>query len=111
NLLVIGEHFEIWPKEVITIEAQVVDTAMGDLVMSEMEINRQRGEISIIGDNPLTDDMEKLVNELFEKINQAVVGGAQAMDLVPLGIEQLNKLTDVCHYQIDDTSTVVDPIK
>jgi hypothetical protein len=55
--------------------------------------------------------MEILVNKLFEKINQAVVGGAQAMDLVPLGIEQLNKLTDVCHYQIDDTSTVVDPIK
>ena len=111
NLLVIGEHFEIWPKEVITIEAQVVDTAMGDLVMSEMEINRQRGEISIIGDNPLTDDMEILVNKLFENINQAVVGGAQAMDLVPLGIEQLNKLTDVCHYQVDDTSTISDPIK
>jgi hypothetical protein len=111
NLLVIGEHFKIWPKEVITIEAQVVDTAMGDLVMSEMEIDRQRGEISIIGDNPLTDDMEILVNKLFEKIDQAVVGGAQAMDLVPLGIEQLNKLTDVCHYQVDDTSTISDPIK
>jgi len=111
NLLVIGEHFKIWPKEVITIEAQVVDTAMGDLVMSEMEIDRQRGEISIIGDNPLTDDMEILVNKLFEKIDQAVVGGAKAMDLVPLGIEQLNKLTDVCHYQVDDTSTISDPIK
>ena len=111
NLLVIGEHFEIWPKEVITIEAQVVETAMGDLVMAEMENDRQHGKKSIIGDNPLTDDMEILVNKLFENINQAVVGGAQAMDLVPLGIEQLNKLTDVCHYQIDDTSTVVDPIK
>ncbi len=111
NLLVIGEHFEIWPKEVITIEAQVVETAMGDLVMAEMENDRQRGKKSIIGDNPLTDDMEVLVNKLFEKVNQAVVGGAQAMDLVPLGIEQLNKLTDVCHYQIDDTSTIFDPIK
>jgi hypothetical protein len=111
NLLVIGEHFEIWPKEVITIEAQVVETAMGDLVMAEMENDRQRGKKSIIGDNPLTDDMEILVNKLFEKINQAVVGGAQAMDLVPLGIEQLNKLTDVCHYQIDDTSIISDPIK
>ena len=111
NLLVIGEHFEIWPKEVITIEAQVVETAMGDLVMAEMENDRQRGKKSIIGDNPLTDDMEVLVNKLFEKVNQAVVGGAQAMDLVPLGIEQLNKLTDVCHYQIYDTSTIFDPIK
>ena len=55
--------------------------------------------------------MEILVNKLFEKIDQAVVGGAQAMDLVPLGIEQLNKLTDVCHYQVDDTSTISDPIK
>ncbi len=111
NLLVIGEHFKIWPKEVITIEAQIADTAMGDLVMSEMEIDKQRGEKSIIGDNPLTEDMELLVKKLFEKINQAVLGGAQVMDLVPLGINQLNKLTDVCHYQVDDTSTTSNLIK
>lgn len=111
NLLVIGEHFKIWPKEVITIEAQIADTAMGDLVMSEMEIDKQRGERSIIGDNPLTEDMELLVKKLFEKINQAVLGGAQVMDLVPLGVNQLNKLTDVCHYQVDDTSTMSNLIK
>ena len=98
-------------KEVITIEAQIADTAMGDLVMSEMEIDKQRGEKSIIGDNPLTEDMELLVKKLFEKINQAVLGGAQVMDLVPLGINQLNKLTDVCHYQVDDTSTTSNLIK
>ena len=103
NLLVIGQHFDIWPEEVITIEAQLVNTAMGDLVISEMEIDQQRGEISIIGNNPLSDKMQLLVDKLFEQIDQAVIQGAQAMNLVPLEINQLNVLTDVCHYQVDDS--------
>ncbi len=99
NLLVIGDHFGIWPKEVITIEAQLDDTAFGDLVMSEMEIDRQRGEISIIGDNPLTESMLHLVDQLFLKLGTAVTGGAEAMTLEPLGVNQLNSLSDVCHNQ------------
>ncbi len=99
NLLVIGDHFGVWPKEVITVEAQLNDTAFGDLVMSEMESDRQRGETSIIGDNPLSDKMSRLVNELFRKLSLAVLQGAAGMKLEPLGVKQLNALTDVCHNQ------------
>ncbi|HIG79238.1 MAG TPA: hypothetical protein EYQ47_04450 [Cycloclasticus sp.] len=99
NLLVIGEHFGIWPKEVITVEAQLSDTAFGDLVMSEMEINRQRGEMNIIGDNPLSEDMEVLVQQLFESVQQAVQHGSKAMTLESLTIDNLNELSNVCHNQ------------
>ncbi len=97
NLLVIGDHFGVWPEEVITVEAQLQDTAFGDLVMSEMENDRQRGETSIIGDNPLSGAMVRLVNDIFEKLSHAVLRGAAGMELEPLGVNQLNALTDVCH--------------
>ena len=99
NLLVIGDHFGIWPKEVITVEAQLNDTAFGDLVMSEMESDRQRGETSIIGDNPLSGKMSRLVDEISEKLSLAVLQGAAGMRLEPLGVKQLNALSDVCHNQ------------
>jgi hypothetical protein len=104
NLLVIGEHFGIWPKEVITVEAQLNDTAFGDLVMSEMEINQQRGEMSIIGDNPLSEDMEVLVQQLFESVQQAVQHGSKAMTLESLSIDNLNELSNVCHNQFMNDS-------
>lgn len=102
NLLVIGEHFGIWPREVITIEAQLDDTAFGDLVLSEMEIDRQRGEISIIGDNPLNKDMGLLVQKLFTFVQQAVQHGAGEMKLEPLSMDNLNALSNVCHNQFMD---------
>jgi hypothetical protein len=104
NLLVIGEHFGIWPKEVITVEAQLNDTAFGDLVMSEMEINQQRGEMSIVGDNPLSEDMEVLVQQLFESVQQAVQHGSKAMTLESLSIDNLNELSNVCHNQFMNDS-------
>jgi len=102
NLLVIGDHFGVWPKEVITIEAQLQDTAFGELVMSEMEIDRVRGETSIIGDNPLSEPMDRLVNNIFGKVSLAVLQGAAGMKLEPLGVNQLNALTDVCHNQFEN---------
>ena len=110
NLLVIGEHFGIWPKEVITVEAQLNDTAFGDLVMSEMEIDQQRGELSIIGDNPLTKEMELIVDKLYEQVSQAVKRGASTMELIPLSVDKLNVLTDVCHNQfMDDCKHISKP--
>ncbi len=97
NLLVIGEHFGIWPKEVVTIEAQLADTAMGDLVMSEMAIDKQNGKISVIGSNPLSSEMELLVNKLFAQVEMLVTNSIKATNLKHLGVKQLNTLTDVCH--------------
>jgi len=112
NLLVIGEHFGIWPTEVITVEAQLADSAFGDLVMSELEIDRHRGEISIVGGNPLTREMELLVNNLFGQLSRAVVDGAATMKLEPLSVDKLNPLTSVCQNQfMEDSQQAGNPIK
>ena len=102
NLLVIGEHFGIWPEEVICVEAQLNDTAFGDLILDEMSIDQQRGEIGIIGDKPLSPKMEILVQNLTERVVQAVTFGADGMDLVPLQVDQLNSLSNICHNQFMD---------
>ena len=103
NLLVIGEHFGIWPKEVITVEAQLNNTAFGDLVIAEMALEQKANEKNIIGDNPMTKDMALLVDRLFELVHQAVTRGASSMALQPLGVKQLNVLSDVSHIQFMDS--------
>jgi hypothetical protein len=35
NLLVIGEHFTVWPPELITVEVELPKTCFGDLVIAE----------------------------------------------------------------------------
>ena len=80
--------------------------------MSEMEIDQQRGELSIIGDNPLTEEMELLVDNLFESLQQAVYKGAANMKLETLGIDNLTMPTDVCHNNfMDDCKTASKPIQ
>src|SRR5262249_39950240 len=34
NLLIIGEHFAIWPREVITVEVELPKSCFGDLVVA-----------------------------------------------------------------------------
>ncbi|RUM52064.1 MAG: hypothetical protein DSY87_07810 [Methylococcus sp.] len=100
NLLVIGEHFGIWPEELITIELQLDNTAFGDLVMAEMEVNRDVGEINIVGENPLAPEMEKNVQRVFESTRQAALHGAAGLnDVVTLSSDQLTPLADICHNQ------------
>lgn len=100
NLLVIGEHFGIWPAEVITVEAQLADSTFGDLVMSELEINRDSGEVRIVGTNPLAPAMEQVVDRVYERTWQAAIHGLDmTLPPIPLTVDQLNPLADVCHNQ------------
>ena len=41
NLLVIGEHFGIWPRELIVIEVEIPDDSVGNLVLEELEYLHQ----------------------------------------------------------------------
>lgn len=101
NLLVIGEHFKVWPEELITIEIQLADTSFGDFVLSELEINREAGETRIVGENPLAPDVEKLIENVVTMVREAVTKGVKGLsDVQPLGVEQLTPLTDVCHNQL-----------
>ena len=101
NLLVIGEHFKIWPDELITIEVQLSDTSFGDFVLSEIELNRDNGEFNIVGENPLAPENEKVVTEMVSTTQNAVIQGIKGIDnLYPLKADQLTPLTDVCHNQL-----------
>jgi hypothetical protein len=37
NTLVIGEHFRVWPKEVMTVEIEMGPQTFGEIVMAEAE--------------------------------------------------------------------------
>lgn len=101
NLLVIGEHFKIWPEELITIEVQLADTSFGDFVLSELALNREPGEVRIVGENPLAPENEKIVREMASATRNAVIDGVKGLsDLHPLTSDQLTPLTDVCHNQL-----------
>lgn len=100
NLLVIGEHFGIWPPELIMIEVQLADTAFGDIVLSELEIKRDDKEINIVGENPLAPDMQRIVERVFELARMAVQDGVKGLpDIQPISAGQLSPLADVCHNQ------------
>ena len=101
NLLVIGEHFKIWPEELVTIEIQLEDSSFGDFVLSELEINRNAGEARIVGENPLAPEVEKVVEKLVTMTQTAVAEGVKGLsNLLPLTMEQLTPLADVCHNQL-----------
>ncbi|MEP6658082.1 MAG: hypothetical protein ABJC33_12650, partial [Betaproteobacteria bacterium] len=77
NLLVIGAHFGVWPAEVITIEAQLGESSLSDLVLGEIEVDREAGHMAIIGEKPLTPDHARMVDSIVELTRRAALGGAQ----------------------------------
>lgn len=110
NLLVIGAHFGIWPEELIVIEVQLSDNSIGELVIDELKINRDKGEVSIVGQYPLAPGVRKVVDETVELARQAAARGAGMPGLVPLSVEQLNPLAKVCHNQLIEDCVLRSPI-
>jgi len=103
NLLVIGEHFGIWPEELITVELQLDNTAFGDLVMAEMEVNQDAAEMSIVGENPLAPEMVENVQRVFEFAQQAALHGVAGLaNVATLSPDKLTPLADMCHNQFMD---------
>lgn len=101
NLLVIGEHFRIWPRELITIEVQLSDNCIGELVLDELGIHQDAGQGGIVGQHPLAPDARRVVEKTVALARTAVTRGACAMDgLVALSAEHLNPLASVCHNQL-----------
>lgn len=101
NLLVIGEHFGIWPEEVITVELQLANSAFGDLVLAELEFDRHAAEVNIVGEYPLAPDMERVMKNAYEMATQAALYGVGGLSKVEtLDASQLSPLADVCHNQL-----------
>jgi len=101
NLLVIGAHFKIWPPELIVIEVELPNDSIGAMVLKELEIHHASGEVTAIGERPLTPDAEKTIDRIVTLTRRAVQGRIEGMDdLMPLSVDDLNPLADVCHNQL-----------
>jgi len=101
NLLVIGEHFGIWPKQLIVIEVELPNEAIGNLVLEELNIDQSKGEISAVGQQPITPEAERVVEEIASLTDTAIRKGVDGIsDLVPLSVKDLNPLADICHNQL-----------
>lgn len=98
NLLVIGEHFGIWPDELITVELQLGEGALGELILAEM-----RGDGAIIGDAPPDADTQNIVAAVIDATQRAAAGGSAAVpDLVPLAASDLTDRAPLCHNRFGD---------
>jgi hypothetical protein len=89
NLLVIGEHFGIWPCETCTVELQWPESGLGDLVLGEIELDRGRGEV--VGAAPLSPENARIVGRLVKAVTEL----ASAPDLPQLPALTAQKLTPV----------------
>ena len=105
NLLIIGSHFGVWPEELITVEAQFSENSLSDLVLAEIEVDREAGQLAIIGERPLTLDNNRIVDRIVELTRRAALDGAQSgPEIVPLTADQLTPIAAVCHHQFLDSS-------
>lgn len=101
NLLIIGEHFKIWPEEVITVELQLGDNSFGEFVLGE--IDRQSGDIEVVGETPIMPEVREIVERLVESTRRAAIEGVSGMlELRPLTTEQLTPAGAVCHNRFAD---------
>ena len=93
NLLVIGEYFKVWPDEVITVEVELPEQFLGDLVRAEMVVKTSGAEV--IGEQPLDAAGEEIMQCLLELTQCAVLEGVKGLpDVQPLTVEQLKPVSD-----------------
>ena len=111
NLLIIGAHFGVWPGELITVEAQFSENSLSDLVLAEIEVDREAGQMAVIGERPLTPGNDRIVNRIVELSRRAALGGAQTLSyLTPLTADQLTPVANVCHHRFaNDPGTAGSP--
>ncbi|MGI8895430.1 MAG: hypothetical protein ACR2HE_07250 [Casimicrobiaceae bacterium] len=101
NLLVIGAHFGIWPRELITVEIQLSANSVGELILEELERHAGSTAPSIIGQDPPSPEVQRIVERTVHQIRQAATRGVAGMTtLQTLSAHQLGPLADVCHNQL-----------
>lgn len=99
NLLVIGSHFGIWPRDTFTVELQWPESGLGDLVLGEIEINHGRGQV--IGERPLSPDNERIVERLVAEARRLALDEAPR-DVPPLSVSDLTPVAAVSHHRFLD---------
>lgn len=91
NLLAIGEHFKIWPEEVITVELQLTDDGFGEFVLGEIDSQSER--IGVVGEGPMAPEVDEMVERLVESTRHVAIHGVQGTPEIPALTE--NRLTPV----------------
>ena len=100
NLLVIGAHFGVWPEDLFSVEVELADSCLGDLVMAEMLAGSGRGASAVIGDRPLTQADSALVDSIVAATRAVAIDGAAAASET-LSMECLSgtrPVAAVCHF-------------
>jgi len=101
NLLVIGEHFHIWPDEVITVEVQLPETTFGDLIQAELEVASRGDEPVAVGQRPPTPAVDRIMQRMLQRTHQAATRKVRDMEPLPtLSVSQLPLLPEVCHHNL-----------
>lgn len=100
NLLVIGEQFGIWPRETYTVELQWPESGLGDLVLGEIDVDHDRGQV--VGERPLSPDNERIVQRLVDAVRSLALDDAAAIDVPGLTVEQLTPVAAVAHHRFID---------
>ena len=106
NLLIIGTHFGVWPKTVITVEVQLSERSLSDLVLSEIEVDRVSGQRAVIGESPLTPDNDRIVDGIVEFCRRAALNSADDLqEFGSLTSDQVTPVATVCHNEFMDESS------
>jgi len=98
NLLAIGEHFGVWPREVITVEVRLPYDHVGDYILDELRATP--GDPGSVGEQPLSAEMAPIVERLATLTRRAALEGARGIpDLVPLHADELTAVSEFCQNQ------------
>lgn len=111
NLLVIGAHFGVWPEHLATVEVQLPESGLGDLVLAEIDAARGAAVPPVIGERALTRDDLELVERIVATCREAVLGAADALPQpLSLAAAQLPCVAPVWHYDFMDQGPVWRPV-
>ena len=98
NLLVIGEHFGIWPQEVVTIEAQGPEAGLGDFILSEVAAGQKGATAGVVGQGPPSPEAERLMDGIAAAVCRAALGKTlQGPEFPALTAQDLKPPSDLCH--------------
>ena len=100
NLLVIGAHFGIWPRQLITVEAQLSENSLSDLLLTEIDAGGASAKGRVIGEQPLTAGNDAIVNRIVSSARRAALDSVESLaELCPLTADQLTPPAKVTHHR------------
>ncbi len=100
NLLVIGTHFGIWPAQTFSVELQWPESGLGDMVLGEMDVNRETGQV--VGERPISAENDRIVQRIVDAVRTLALD-SEPQDLALLTVAGLTPVAAVLHHRfIDD---------